>query len=55
MPGRSERRELMDVQVRITCGCNTPEKPVVFTTLEAAQKHSAETGHTLHGQVKISR
>lgn len=45
----------MEVIVKITCGCNTIEKPVVFNTLEAAKEHSAQTGHTLHGQVKISR
>lgn len=43
------------VLVKITCGCNTLENPVVFDKPEEALKHSVATGHTLHGQITISK
>lgn len=43
------------VIVKITCGCNKQDKPMVFDTIAAAVIHSNETGHKLHGQVVIQK
>lgn len=41
--------------IKITCGCNTVKKPVVFTSIKDAENHAITTGHILHGSVVITR
>lgn len=43
------------ITIKITCGCNTSKDPVVFTSLQEAEKHAIATGHVLHGSVVITR
>jgi hypothetical protein len=40
-------------KITIVCGCNKAESSRVFHSIEEAEQHAKETGHTMHGSITI--